>query len=170
MEKRIKTLWTELNYPSALKFYQIIKPTEPEITLKMINDVLNKQEAIQINKQQRKPSEFSTIVAPNIGYTYQLDIMVYNRFKKNNYKYVLCCIDVYSRRAEVEPMTNMEGGTILENTKKIFQKFSPTIYPNNLNTDNQFNYKEFVDFLNQHNIKLYLSYADDIIDSKNSLV
>jgi len=170
MEQKIKNLWKELNYPSAIKFFQSIKNKELNITYNKINDVLKKQESIQINKEVRKPSEFSTIIAPSIGYTYQLDIMVYNRFLKNKYKYVLCCVDVYSRRAEVEPMTTMDGQTILEKTKQIFKKFSPKIFPKNLNTDNQFNYKEFVEYLNKHNIHLYLSYADDVIDSKNSIV
>lgn len=170
MEQKIKDLWKEYNYPSPIKLFQIIKSKEPNITYKMINEVLNKQEAIQINKQIRKPSQFSSINASSPGFNYQLDIMVYNRFQKNNYKYILCCVDVYSRRAEVEPMTNMEGSTILEKTKQIFKKFSPTIYPKNLNADNQFNFKSFVEFLEQNNITLYLSYADDIIDSKNSIV
>lgn len=169
MEQKIKELWQEFNFPSPIKLFQLIKPQNPNITYKMIYDVLNKQEAIQINKQIRKPSEFTSIVAPSKGYNYQMDIMVYKRFRKNNYQYILTCIDVYSRRAEVEPMTNMTGETILENAKKIFQRFSKD-YPRNLNTDNQFNFKEFVEFLDKHNIKLYLSYADDIIDSKNSLI
>ena len=72
------------------------------------------------------------------------------------------------RRAEVQPITNREAKTILEATKKIFSKFGK--YPQNINTDNEFNNKLFIDFLEQHNIKLYLSYADDVIDSKNSIV
>jgi hypothetical protein len=31
-----------------------------------------------------------------------MDIMVYNRFQYDNYKYILTCVDVYSRYAQAK--------------------------------------------------------------------
>jgi hypothetical protein len=45
-----------------------------------------------------------TIVAREPGDCFQMDIMVYNRFQYDNYKYILTCIDVYSRYAQAIPL------------------------------------------------------------------
>jgi hypothetical protein len=50
------------------------------------------------------PSTTLPIVAREPGDCFQMDIMVYNRFQYDNYKYILTCIDVYSRYAQAIPL------------------------------------------------------------------
>jgi len=54
-------------------------------------------EVKQILLEYRKPKRYLPIVAKYPGDCFQMDIMVYNRFEYNGYKYILTCIDVFSR-------------------------------------------------------------------------
>jgi len=83
----------------------------------------------------------------------------------HNYKYILCCIDVYSRFAQARALTSRSNDTILDNIKNIFKVMG---IPKNLNCDNEFNTKLLNDYFNKENIKVYYSQPDEI--NKNAIV
>ena len=45
-------------------------------------------------KKHRRPREFNSIVSPGVRNNYQMDVIVYNRYKWKRYKYILCVIVV----------------------------------------------------------------------------
>lgn len=51
----------------------------------------------------------------------------------NNYGYLLCCLDCFSRRAVVVPQRTKTGKETAESFEKIFKKFKAT--PKNLHVD-----------------------------------
>jgi hypothetical protein len=85
----------------------------------------------------------------------------------NSKRYILTCIDVYSRFATARALTNRSGPTILDETKSIFKEMG---VPTNINVDNEFDYKEWMKYMDDLGVKVYLSHADDVIDSKNSII
>ena len=152
-------------FSSAEKLYRKLKPLDASITLKKIREFISKQLTAQVNKPIRKASEFSSIFSPNIGNNFQMDIMVYDRYAYNHYKYILVCVDVYSRYAEARAMTSRTMPTIMKNVKEIFASMG---VPKNLNADNEFNKKEFNAYAKDHDITTFYSQPDEI--NKNAVV
>ena len=89
------------------KFWKKVKEEGIQASYKDVKKFLEQQETYQINKQFKKPQEFSTIIAYFPLQCVQLDICVYDRFAIHNYKYILGVIDVYSRYVICKPLTNM---------------------------------------------------------------
>lgn len=116
-------------------------------------------------KEYRRPKIFNTIVSPNIKNNYQMDILVYNRYKWNRYSYILCIIDVYSRFAYAVPLTNMKDATILDEIKKCFDIMGK---PKNMNCDNQFNTININKYFEENKIITYFNQPDEV--NKNAIV
>lgn len=120
---------------------------------------------MSVIKEVRRLKVYNSIISPGPRNNYQLDIMVYNRFEFNKYKYILNVIDVYSRFVDSIALTNVREDTLLDSIKKIFEKIG---YPKNLNLDNQFNTKKITQFLTDKNINVYFNQPDEI--NKNAIV
>jgi hypothetical protein len=84
-----------------------------------LKKILEQQETYQINKQVKKPKEFSNVIADFPLQSVQLDICIYDRFQIHNYKYIIGMIDVYSRFVVAKPLTNMRMETIMKSVKGI---------------------------------------------------
>lgn len=157
----------EFGLLSNEKFHKKLKSVGVHVKRSDVDKFITKQIANQLTKKQTKtkPEEFNTIVAPFPGANYQMDIMIYDRYEVNNYKYVLCVIDVYSRYASCRAMTNRTMTNIVENVKSIFDEMGS---PKNLNLDNEFNAKEFLEFAKQQDITLWFSQPNET--NKNAIV
>jgi putative transposase len=147
------------------KIYYKVKQDGKYITKKQIKEFLEKQKVNQIYKENKKPEKFSSIIANGIKDEYQMDIMIYDRYEFNKYKYVLFIIDIYSRYAEAYPMTNRENKTILKGIEDIFNKIGK---PKIISCDNEFDTKDFKLFCEKENIQVNFSIPNDI--QKNSIV
>lgn len=154
----------EFGFMSAEKIYRKLHKLNPKITLQKIKNFISNQYAEQLTKVN-KNKQYNTIKSNGIRDNYQLDIIVYDRFTFHNYKYILVVVDVYSRYASALGMTNRKMETILKSVDKIFKEMG---YPKNLNCDNEFNKKEFNNYLKGHNIKAWYSYANET--NKNAIV
>ena len=152
-------------FSSAEKLYRKLKPLDASITLKKIKEFISKQLTAQVNKPIQKAKEFSSIFSPNVGNNFQMDIMVYDRYAYNKYKYILVCVDVYSRYAEARAMTSRTMPMIMKNVKEIFASMGT---PKNLNADNDFNKKEFNAYAKDNAITTFYSQPDEI--NKNAVV
>ena len=107
-EDELKQQWEELLFPKAQQFYKSLKAKGVKITMKKVKEFLTKQASVQQTKPQQKQKVFSSIVANGPRGNYQMDLMIYDRYERNNYKYVLGVIDVYSRYVVCIPLTNRE--------------------------------------------------------------
>ena len=152
-------------YQSAPKLYAKLKDDGHKITLKDIKEYLAKQEVNQIFKQVKKPKEYNTIKSIAPRNNYQMDILVYDRYEYNKYKYILILIDVYSRYVIAKAMTNRKMQTIMANVKDMFKELGE---PKNLNCDNEFNTHEFNNYLKSRSIIAW--YSDVNESNKNSIV
>lgn len=152
-------------FTSAKKLYQKLIVEHPQITFKDVNDFVSNQLTSQVNKNKKKQTKFNSIVAYYPGENFQIDIIIYDRFEFNKYKYILVCIDVYSRYMECRPMKNRKNETIMKNLTHIFQSM---MIPASINCDNEFNTKEFANYTKKNNISTYFSQANEL--NKNSIV
>ena len=134
----------------------------------MFVNFLRNKKYLKSRKQQTKQTEFSEISAGQPLYSIQMDVCVYNRYKIDNYQYILGVIDVYSRYVVCRALTNLRIPTLIEACDSIFEEFSKVlgfkhvVYPKNINTDNEFNNNQFKEYLTEHYIQAYFSQPEQL--------
>jgi len=167
MNKELEALFYDpkKGFISGTKLYKKANEEGINVSQKQVNDFLNNQAVVQIFKEQKKPSLFSSIVADNTRDEYQMDIMVYDRYEFHKYKYILCIIDIHSRYAEARAMTNRENTTIMKTIEEIFKSMGK---PKLIACDNEFDTIEFKKYCLEHNLGVRFSEPFDI--QKNSIV
>jgi transposase InsO family protein len=148
------------------KLYRKAKDIDKTITMKIVKQFLDTQATAQITKQHVvKSSDYDSIVSPAVQNNYQMDIMYLPQPTKNA-KYLLTCIDVYSRFVMVRVLKDKVGDTVFKEIKDIFGDG----YPKNLNVDlgSEFIYKPFVNYCEKNKINLWYSNPEQ--DNKNSII
>lgn len=152
-------------FVSVNKLFKKLKEIEPSITYEQTKKFLEKQYTYQVNKDDKKPKEYASIIAPHPRANYQIDILVYDRYESNKYKYILVVVDVHSRYAEARAMTSRENPTVVKHLTDIFESMG---YPKNVNADQEFASKQIMELLQQHSITPHISETGQI--NKNAIV
>lgn len=167
MNELIKSLYYDpkRGLTSLYKLYKKVHAEDSSIKLKDVRDFLQKQSTYQINHQDVKPQEYQSIYSPYPRYNYQLDLIIYDRYEIDKYKYILGVIDTHSRYAQCRALTNRENPTILSNLKDIFDVMGK---PERINCDNEFNTSVFNKFWKENGISVYYSDPNEI--NKNAII
>lgn len=144
-----------------------IKAKENGIELRPIDiETFYKSQTINhIMKPSRKPKHYSSYIANYPGHIYQIDIIVYRKYKYHNYQYILVMIDIYSRYTMAKAMTNRNLKTIIENFEEMIKENG---LPYKLQCDNEFNKPEFLKLLKFYDIDVIFSDPNQI--NKNPIV
>ena len=152
-------------YVGADKLHRKAKEAGLNYSIAQVRDWLSKQFTVQVHKRQVKPKIYKTILSPEYGNNYQIDLLNYDRYEFGKYRYMLVVIDVYSRFLSVKPLTTRKFGTIMNKLDEICDEMG---YPKNINCDNEFNTHEFRKWCGKYGITAWFSEPDDI--NKNSIV
>jgi hypothetical protein len=155
----------KFGFRNAYTIYKKLKEKDKNIKYKDVKEFVDKQLTNQVNTQRKKPKEYNSIFAPYPRFGYQIDIMNYDRYEYNNYKYIFVCIDVHSRYLFCRALTNRRMSTILKVMNEIFDKMG---IPVNINCDNEFNKTEFNKLMDDKGVRMWYSQPDEI--NKNSIV
>jgi len=136
--EELKKLFKNPKYAilSRQKLKQKLKEDNIKIDNKILDKFFNDLDHNQLTKKKK-----NKIIANYPGDAYQIDIIIYDRYEFNNYKYILCVIDVYSRYIEVRPMTNRTNENI---NKCMFEIFESMGLPYRIQCDNEFNTNQFL--------------------------
>lgn len=108
---------------SASKLYLKLNKAIPLATIK---DFLKKQKISQISLENRRKPMFKQMNVYSSNDQWQIDLIDYSKFSRWNagFKYLLCVVDVFSRKAFVVPIKRKSDTTramkgILETNKPI---------------------------------------------------
>ena len=122
----------------------------------------NKILSEELHKAKRKNYPRRKIIVNNIDEIFAADLVEMQKFSKLNrgYRYLLTCIDIFSKFAWVIPLKDKKGITIKNALEKIFKQRKPKF----LWTDKgkEFYNKQVLDLLNKNNIKLYSTNNSEI--------
>ena len=122
----------------------------------------NKILSEELHKAKRKNYPRRRIIVNNINEIFAADLVEMQKFAKLNkgYRYLLTCIDIFSKFAWVIPLKDKRGITIKNALEKIFKERKPKF----LWTDNgkEFYNIQVQDLLNENNIKLYSTNNSEI--------
>ena len=127
----------EIGFQSAIKMYSRLRAMGiKDVSLSTVQKFIDNQQPSQLTRKVQRPTQYNSIIAHKIRGNYQMDIIVYDRFEYNHYKYILSVIDVYSHYVQCVAMTNRRLETIIAATEKVCDVMG---WPINLNADNEFN-------------------------------
>ena len=112
---------------SIKKLYDKVK--DKGITQKTVKEFINKQEAHQLFKTKNKKINYFPIYASNKNENFEVDLIDMSDLETSNkhYKYILTCIDVFSRFVHAIALKNKLTSTVVEAMEKIIKHAKPSI-------------------------------------------
>ena len=113
MDILIKKYYEEYNFPKVDKLYKVMKLDSININKKDIQKFLDDQVENQLLKQvtKEKTNKLGSIYAFSENQTWQVDIFFMTKYKKQNngYSYILCAVDVFTRKAYAVAMKSKDA-------------------------------------------------------------
>lgn len=120
------------------------------ITVANVKDFLGNQETNQVLANRKR--NFNSFVAEAPLDQFQIDLVYMPKSWFNQgYKYIFCCVDVFSKKADMVPMKERDAETSTEVMKKIIKTMG---IPKSIYSDqgSEFNNKPFLELMKKHNV------------------
>ena len=94
------------NYPGLARLTKLVQNANPAITKQEIKTYLDNDNTRQLFTPQKKSKPTGHITAFQPNELWQMDIFDLSRYSVSNdgYKYVLGCVDVFTRKAYIAPV------------------------------------------------------------------
>ena len=119
----MEDLYAEYNFPSAQRFYAILRENGEPRTHKEVREFIEKQAVAQVLKKKYDftRNKQKPIFAMSADSNYQVDLIDYYKYgtKNKNFKFILVCVDVFSRKAYGESIKDKTPLTVATAFKKI---------------------------------------------------
>ena len=130
-----------------------------------IKNWLSFQDAYTLHKPVRRKFPRRKTIVGGIDHLWQADLVDVSGLKKYNksYRFLLTCIDVFSKFAWVVPLKSKSGASLVEGFRAVLN-LSRGRKPRRLQTDkgSEFKNKKFQAFLEDESIDFYTTENDDI--------
>ena len=150
-------LYKKFNFPAASKFYKILKDEGYNISLSQVKEFLANQSVDQIHKVVNKNrNKFKYITANFPNEIFQIDLLDYTKYSRTNkgYKWILICVDVFTRKAFAVAMKDKTAKITEEAFKQIIKEDKPKVIFHDMGSEFKGTFHKFVD-------------NNDIIDVQN---
>lgn len=155
MEDIIEQYYDSSNYGSVDKLYKLMKNDNHNIKKSDIKKYIdNKTESQLLKESKQSKLKLGHITSFKPFSVFQMDIFFLQKYHKHNheYKYILCCIDVFTRFVFCEPMKSKDNDEVIKAFLKIIAHEKPYIITTD--SDSTFLSKEFQKVLDQNEIAL----------------
>ena len=164
----IKNGYISYGFPGESRLYTLLSKDHKDITKDDIKNFLGHQEAEQIYKPHQNPrkAKQGSIIAYTVNELWQMDIFSLFNFvdswKKSEYKYAFCCIDIFTRKAYAIPMKDKTTDSIIKAFETILNDKKDN-YPKIImaDQDSVFNSDTFERILDKYQIILNLFIKGD---------
>lgn len=133
---------------SAQKLYLKLNK---EVPMSQIKKFLEQQEVYQLHKESRRKPAFSPITVYSVNDQWQVDLIDLSKYSRWNagYKYLLCAIDVFSRKSFVVAMKRKSDTT--DAMKLILDVQKPILIQSDNGTE--FLNRKFQSLLSKHKVR-----------------
>ena len=109
---------SDIGLKSRDKFYQYLQKNYKDkgITYDDVDNFLSKQKSEQLYKVVKNDGLYNKTISYGIGDCLQIDTMDLNPYKSQNknYRYILVCIDVYSRRVFLRALLDKSADQVVK--------------------------------------------------------
>ena len=158
MNQILKKIYEDANFPGFERFYKFVKTEKPEykkVDVKKFYDSLRSVQLLK-KKDNNMNKKQGAITSTYINELFQMNIGdMTAKFSKynSNYRYILLCIDIFSRKAFGVIMKSKRIDECISAFKKIiFGNNKPvSLFSDN---DSTFTSNQFTDMLKENNIIL----------------
>ena len=161
MEKKLASIYLDPSQSASFggldAVYRAVKEKgKNKISRKQVHDWLSQQDVYTLHKRARRHYKRSRVIVPGIDAQFQADLVDVQNLSRYNkgYKYLLTCIDIFSKYAWVVPLKTKQGQELV----KAFQMIlSSGRKPNKLQTDQgtEFLNRVFQKLLRDNNIDFF---------------
>jgi hypothetical protein len=123
-DKLIKRIQKENNYPRLEVLVKLVKKVNDNITRSQVADFLKEDTTTQVTKEQKAKHTEGHLVSYSPNDWWQFDTFELGRYEKKNdgFKYLLACVDVFTRKAYVEAMKGKDSEDCREALKAILAR------------------------------------------------
>ena len=129
MEKTLTSIYLDPSQPASFggldTVYRAVKEKgKNKISRKQVRDWLSQQDVYTLHKPARRRYKKSRVIVPRIDAQFQADLVNLQNLSRYNkgYKYLLTCVDIFSKYAFVLPLKTKKGQELV----KAFQKILST--------------------------------------------
>jgi hypothetical protein len=158
------------SYSGLESFYRALKKRGLSVKKKELKEWLLSQKTYTLHRNKVNKFQRNRVIVSGLDDTWQADLVDMQKLSKQNngYKYLLTCIDVFSKYAWIVPLENKFGKTLVAAFKKILKQGRR---PKNLQTDDgkEFFNKDFKQLLKEFEINLYATRSEMKVLFKDSI-
>lgn len=156
----LQKIYNEKNYPSKTRMYRLQRDIyDLKYTKKQVDEFVESQEVYQLTKEVKRQPVYNSVVAPEVGSNYMIDLIIYDRFEIHKYKYILNCIDIKSRYAYGIALTRKTTDVVIGAMKKIFRKMGHVCNELQMDKGTEFTSHKFQDEMKKLGVKKFF-YSD----------
>ena len=161
MEKTLASIYLDPSHPASFggldAAYQAVKEKgKNKISHKTVQDWLSEQDVYTLHKPARRQYKRSRVIVFGIDEQFQADLADVQNLSQYNkgYKYLLTCIDIFSKYAWVVPLKTKQGQELVKAFQTILASGRK---PSKLQTDQgtEFLNRVFQKFLREHKIEFF---------------
>ena len=156
----------QASYTGKNTFTKAVKADFPRIKNSDVSKALSKIDSYTLHKPTRQPKLYRRIYTKAIAYLYQIDLVDMSSYSSLNddIKWLVTCIDTFSKKAWVFPIKNKKGATITVALKPLLTENRP--FKIEFDQGTEFYNSNFLGLLRKLKIKWYSTYSD----RKNAIV
>jgi hypothetical protein len=164
-EDQLKSSYANPSQPGSYSgletFFRALKHRDINIPKTNVKIWLLKQDAYTLHNQLRRKFKRNKVIVTGIDDTWQIDLADMRNILKHNsgHRYIITCIDVFSKYAWAIPIKNKQAATVKLGFEKILES---TRQPKHLQSDKgtEFFNKNLKTLLDARNINLYAVNSD----------
>ena len=153
----LQNLYTNPSYPGSFSglenIFHVLRKQGHKFKKHDVKNWIKGKDAYTLHHPRRNIYPRNKIIVAGIDDTWQIDLAdMSNICKENdNYKFLLVCIDVFSKFVAIEPTKNKEAGSVCKAMLNIFERTKRK--PKQIQSDDFI--KLFQKFFKQQNIRYY---------------
>ena len=169
MEETLSSIYLDPSQPASFAclgaVYRAVKEKgKSKISCKQVQDWLSQQDVYTLHKPAGRHNKTSRVIVFNIDEQFQADLVDVQNLSRYNkgYKYLLTCIDIFSKYAWVVPLKTKQGQELVKGFQTILASRRK---PLKLQTDQGTEFLNTVCFRNYY-VKITLSFLPSSLGSK----
>jgi hypothetical protein len=147
----------EQGYCSAQQLYLQAIKKNPAITFKGVQKWLSGQSAYTVHKPARRNYSRNRVLVSGIDEQWQLDLADLSSLQKYNdgYKFILTCIDIFSKYAWAVPLKNKSATTVCDAFESVLKSSNRKPFRVQTDKGTEFLNKDFQKLLKKNDIHFF---------------
>jgi len=120
---------TAAAFGSPAKLQIVLRKLGYKVTRKAIENELSQKESYALHRPVSYKFKRNKMISNGVGYAMDTDLADVQNLKEYNepYTFLLICVDIFSRKAYVQPLKNKTAASVVDGFKQIFARVQPPV-------------------------------------------